>query len=329
MTPDIFADWLTRQGYRVTRSRSSYWYNTGPRVLQAFPYHWLIEPTEEEIQTLLVAQGNLALRYSCPMGSSPGMLSYHVVLAPPYSMETLRTQARNGVRRGLEHCHVEQIGFERLATEGWVLQQDTLLRQNRSKSMRKEHWERICRSAVGLAGFEAWAAMVEGELAASLLVARTGDVYCVPYAVCHHNFLNLHVNNALFFTVSTDLLSRPGIREIFFSLHSLDAPESVNEFKFRMGLQARPVRQRVALHPLLKPLANNLTLTVFQRLLRLNGNMPFLSKLEGMLRFYRNGKFPREKQVWPECIADQKLALSEAQVPVVIEPAIGSMEGIK
>ncbi len=329
MTPETFASWLTRQGYRVTRSRSSYWYNAGPKVLQAFPYHWLIQPDREEIQMLLVDQGNLALRYSCPLGTHPGMASYHVVLTPPYSMETLRSQARNGIRRGLEHCSVAQVGLERLANEGWTLQQDTLQRQNRSKSMRKEEWELLCHSATGLPGFEAWAAIVEGELAACLLVARTGDVYCVPYAVCHHKFLNLHVNNALFFTVSNELLSRPDIRELFFSLHSLDAPESVNEFKFRMGLQARPVCQRVALHPILEPLANGLTLSIFQKLLRLNGDMPFISKLEGMLRFYRNGILPLEQQVWPECIADRKPAFPGEQVSMGADTAISAVEGIE
>jgi hypothetical protein len=329
VNPDIFSEWLTRQGYRVIRSQSSYWYDAGPRVLQAFPYHWLIQPDEEEVRSLLVGQGNLALRYSCPLGSSRGMVSYHVVLQPPYTMDLLRSQARNGVRRGMDHCHVEQIAFERLATEGWVLQKDTLQRQNRSKSMRQEDWDRICRAANGLPGFEAWSAIVEEKLAACLLIARIGDTFCVPFAICDHKYLNMHVNNVLFFNVSCDLLSRVGVKEIFYSLHSLDAPESVNEFKFRMGFEARPVCQRVVLHPLLRPLANRATHSFSQKLLKLNPEMPFISKMEGMLRFHQIGKSPIDQQPWPDCIADQKPIPSESQTSTMGEPMAAVVEGIE
>jgi hypothetical protein len=329
VNPDIFSEWLTRQGYRVIRSQSSYWFNAGPRVLQAFPYHWLIQPDEDEVRSLLIDQGNLALRYSCPLGSSGGMVSYHVVLQPPYNIDMLRSQARNGVRRGMEHCHVEQIAFDRLATEGWMLQQDTLQRQNRSKSMGQKEWERICRAANGLPGFEAWAAIVEEKLTACLLISRIGNTFCVPFAICDHTYLNLHVNNVLFFNVSCNLLSRAGVKEIFFSLHSLDAPESVNEFKFRMGFEARPVCQRVALHPMLKPFDNSATLSFSQKLLKLNPDMPFISKMEGMLRFYQTGKLPIDQQPWPECIADLKHASTETQVQAIGEPTPVVAEGME
>ena len=37
MNSETFAEWLRRQGHRVYRTASSYWYEAGPRVLQAFP----------------------------------------------------------------------------------------------------------------------------------------------------------------------------------------------------------------------------------------------------------------------------------------------------
>ena len=111
------------------------------------------------------------------------MVSYHIVLHPPYSLNGLKTQTRNGVKRGLEQFQVEQISFERLATDGWVLQYDTLARQDRLRSMNQGEWQRLCRSAEGLPGFEAWAATAGGELAAALIVCRIEDVFDVPYAM--------------------------------------------------------------------------------------------------------------------------------------------------
>ncbi len=314
MDAEIFAEWLRRQGHRVIRTASSFWYDAGPRVYQAFPYHWLIQPSARELRELLIGKGAVALRYSTPFEATNGKVSYHVVLErrTPYNLETLRAQARNGVRRGLAYCKIECIPMERLAEEGWLLQQDTLDRQGRRRSMSQAEWQRICLAAKDLPGFEAWGAIVEGELAASVLTARIEDVYCVPYAESLSKYLNKHVNNALFYTFSRELLSRPGINMIFYGLHSLDAPESVDEFKFRMSITPNPVRQRVVLSPLLMPVRNRAGQAVVDRLLCRHPDSPTLAKAEGMLRFYLQGKRPIDRQDWPECLADRREELIQS-----------------
>ena len=307
MNAEYFAEWLRLQGHHVYQTKSSCWYDAGPRVLQAFPYHWLIQPDKRELRALILRNNILALRYSTPLGANEGIISYHVVLEDSdYTIEKLRTQARNGVRRGLEKCQVERISFQRLAEEGWRLQQDTLDRQNRLNSMNRSEWVTLCLSADKLPGFEAWGALVGGVLAASILTCRIDDKGYIPYAQSHREYLGLHVNNALFYTYSRDILSRPGVTGIFFSLHSLDAPESVNEFKFRMGFSAKPVRQRVVMHPILSPLINPTTYNIINSRTKKNPDNPFLAKAEGMLRFSLQGKLPLSAQEWPKCLADHK-----------------------
>jgi hypothetical protein len=314
MNAEIFAEWLRRQGHHVVRTTSSYWFDAGPRVYQAFPYHWLIQPSARELRQLLIGKGAAALRYSAPFDASDGKVSYHVVLdsSHPYNLETLRAQARNGVRRGLNVCQVERIPVERLAEEGWHLQQDTLDRQGRSRSMSQADWLRICLAAKDLPGFEAWGAIVGGELAASVVTARIDDTCCVPYAQSLSKFLNKYVNNALFYAFSRELLSRPGVNMIFYGLHSLDAPETVDEFKFRMSLTAKPVRQRVVLSPLLMPVCNSAGHSIIERLLHRYPDNPTLAKAEGMLRFRLQGKRPADRQDWPECMTDRKKELLQS-----------------
>ena len=315
MNADVFAEWLRRQGHRVIRSASSYWYDAGPRVYQAFPYHWLIRPSAGELRALTLGRGVAALRYSTPLDGPRGLISYHIVLRNPYNLEMLRHQARNGVRRGLGLFQVERIPFERLADEGWRLQADTLARQGRTKAMREAEWQGVCRAAVELPGFEAWGALREGELAAALLTGRIDDMCYVPYALSHSRFLRDHVNNALFYAVSQELLARDGVAGIFFTLQSLDAPESVDEFKFRMGLMAVPVRQRVTFHPFLRPMATHTLHALLLRLLARNPDAPVLAKAEGMLRFYLAGKRPLEAQDWPSCLTDYRGKLAEDSEP--------------
>lgn len=308
MNAETFAEWMRRQGHRVFRTASSYWYDAGPRVLQAFPYHWLITPDEKELRDLMVGNGIAALRYSTSLDFPKGMVSYHVVLHKPYELERLRSQARNGVKRGLEHFRVEQISFERLATEGWVLQQDTLARQDRLRSMTQAKWEHLCRSADGLPGFETWAAISNGELAGAVIICRIEDIFNVPYAMSHSRFLSEHVNNVIFYTVSREMLGREGVSGIFFTVQSLDAPANVDEFKFRMGFEPRAVRQRVDFHPFINPFATPMVHTWVQKLLQRDSSNPQLAKAEGMLRFHVEGERSIAEQNLPECLSAQHQA---------------------
>jgi hypothetical protein len=132
MNAEVFAEWLRLQHHRVVRTASSYWHDQGPRVYQAFPYHWLIEPPEEELRDFLRANRAIGLRYSTSPKAPLGYLSYHAVCAKSsYGIEDLGQWARKNVRRGLKNCTVEPISFGRLADEGWELQCDTLARQGR------------------------------------------------------------------------------------------------------------------------------------------------------------------------------------------------------
>lgn len=317
MNADIYIEWMRRQGHQVIRTESSYWYDAGPRVFQAYPYHWTIEPTEKELSKLLIDHNAIALRYSAPIDNPRGMVSYHVVCEnKDYDLATLGRQAKQNVRRGLEFASFEQISLARLAEEGWRLRRDSLERQGRVGAESEEYWYRLCMSAEGLPGFEAWAATHDGKLAATFLAFQCDDVYTLPLEQSATEFLENRVNNAIFFYVTHQAINRQGVSSVFFCLHSLDAPCSVDQFKFRMGYTAKPVRQRVVFHPLLEPFANPLAHTLVSRLLLRNHGNATLAKLEGMLRFSLQGKLPMDKQEWPDCLAEYQTNFLGSQ-PVI------------
>jgi len=302
MNAETFAEWLRRQGYKIYRTQSSYWYNAGPGVLQAFPYHWIIDPSEEEIRELMQKNRIVALRYSAPQSLNDGKISYHIVLNKNYGMDSLRQKARNGVRRGLEHFHVEEISFNRLAKDGWKLQEDTLVRQNRTKSMTQKQWECLCLSAEGLQGFHAYGALHGEELAGAVITCRIDDIFSVPFALSHSSYLTNHVNNALFFSVSSELIKKDEIREVFFTVQSLDAPEHLDDFKLRMGFQLRIVRQKVEFHPFVKPFIGPSLYSINRKLMDWYPSSPALAKCEGMMRFHLEGNLPTQKQNLPACL---------------------------
>jgi hypothetical protein len=283
------------------QSTSSYWYDAGARVLQAFPYHLLIRPSQEELVDVLRQTRALALRYSTPIDAPWGYVSYHCVYEEPhYGLDVLGPDSRSNVRRGLKSCVVEPVSLERLAEDAWPLQMDTLARQGRKPNLTHADWRRLCLAAAALPGFEAWGGFVKGALAASLVTFTMGDWCSILYPNSRTQYLRTHVNNALSFVVTMTMVQRAGIRGVFYCLHSLDAPPSMDEFKFRMGFQAKPVRQRVVFAPWVAPLANRVSYAVVRLLRnRLPGNT-ILSKAEGVLRFYLEGKRPVQEQAIPE-----------------------------
>ena len=314
MNAEVFAEWLRCQGYRVAHTPSSYWYEASPHTYQAFPYHWTIQPSESELREFLRENRAIALRYSTPVGSPLGCISYHAVYEQPiYTIEGLDRRSRQNVRAGLANCSVEPIPFERLAEEGWELETDTANRQGRQVTTTKEVWRRRYMAAADLPGFEAWGALVDNRLVASLFIVQIDDWCEYISQQCHRDYLNARVNNALTFVVTQTTLGRPGIKSIFYTLQSLDAPASVDEFKFRMGYFAKPVRQRVVLHPLFVPFVNRFTYSGLVRLLRHAPENYILAKGEGMLRMYLQGKRPLEQQNWPECLTQSKTKSMEPQ----------------
>jgi hypothetical protein len=295
MTPDIYAEWLRRQGQSVLRTASSYWHSESMAVFQAFPYHWLIQPAAEELRELMLNHRALALRYSMSTGRAGGGdgETYHAVYTgADYDFETLSSWARKNVRRGLKSCNVGPISFDRYVEEGWALRVDTLARQERRVKESREDWRRRYAAADGLEGFEIWAAEVHNRLGATLVTFQMDGWAYMLYQQCHRDYLREHVNNALSFLVTQNLIRRPNIRGIFYGMRSLDAPPSVDEFKFRMGYEARPVRQRVAFHPYLAPLVNGFTHRLARTLTGKHPQNRLLAKAEGMLRLGMAEKNP-------------------------------------
>lgn len=307
MNIEIFVEWHRRQGLRIIKSPSSYWYGQKTRVYNALPVHQLIQPTDDELHDLHVHEGALFLRYSKPLHRKEGKISYHVVYeGAPYDPQRLSSKMRWKIRQAAKHCTVEPISLERLADEGWILQQDSMDRQGRLGSMSQKQWQQICRAAHDLPGFEAWACLVEGELASTLLSAQVGDTCYITYHNGHRNFFRLHSNNLLMYEYSQEMLSRPGITRLFSGVHSLDAPPSLDEFKFSMGYRPCAVRQRIKIHPCLTTAFNHWTYTLIHNLHQRYPHQHFLSKADGIVWFYLEGKRPPQQQEWPEHLLPQR-----------------------
>jgi len=303
MNSDILAEWMLRRGYSVIHTSSSYWMNAGPRVYQAFPYHWEINPSDMEIERLLVDYRAIAIRFSMPQHANVGSPSYHVVCDQShYGYGILAKKARHDIEKGLSVAIIEPISFQRLATHGWGLRRETLIRQSRQQAESEEWWRKLCLSADGLQGFEAWGALIDNKLVASLLGFTCDEFFSILYQQSLTEYLPYSVNNALAYVVTSEVLRRPSHPKLFYGLHSLDAPSSVDNFKFRMGYRAKPVRQRVEFHPLLRPFVNPISHSVLNAGRRVFPMNATLSKTEGIVRLFLENQLAISSQKIPDSL---------------------------
>jgi len=309
-TAEDLSSWFQRQGQKVTSSESSKWVQAAAGICQAFPYHQLIRPSEDELQGLLKRYRFIALRYSTPLSSNTGHVSYHMVYEKAsYLPGMLHKKVRHDIARGLNHAIYEPVSLERLAAEGWRLQRDTLIRQNRQHAQTEEGWKQMCLAAGSLAGFQPWGAIHNGELVATLLSFTQDDTVTILFQQSSTDHIQFGINNALTYVFTHETMLHPGIHCIFYGLHSLDAPPTVDQFKVRMGYTAKPVRQRVVFHPAAQPFVNSTSHLLLKKIKKLLPGNCTVSKAEGIFRFYLQGCLPLYKQTWPKVMEDMKSEL--------------------
>ena len=76
------------------------------------------------------------------------------------------------------------------------------------------------------------------------------------------------------------------VNHVSYGPQSLDAPDSLETFKFRMGFEKLPMKQGIIFHPIIRPFINDITYKFIQRI-AVGSSADFWRKLEGIFRFYK------------------------------------------
>jgi len=292
MSAADFASFLEKIGHRVVRTRSSCWYDAGRFFYLSLPSHQLLSPEPDELRELWRTGSCAGVRFPAPL-EGPGKLSYQIVCSERgYSLDTLSANNRSKVRRGLRRCEVGPLAFAEIARLGERAHRDTLARQERDWHSLSQNWQRYFEAAAQTPGMEGWAAFAHGELAAFLVSVQFDDTVEFLLARSRSDMRDAYPNNALLFHVAEEMLVRRGVRQITFGLESLEEVESLDEFKFGMGFQKKPLRQRVVFHPWLAAVIGLPGLnTLLQRWAARGGASSVRwRKAAGLLRFAAEGR---------------------------------------
>jgi hypothetical protein len=274
------AGFLERLGHRIVQTPSSYWYDVHRRFFLNFPHHRLIDPGPDELAPLF-RRFPVGVRYFAPpLGA--GAASYALVCrGRDYDLNRVSANTRSKIRRGLSRCKVERVEARYVRAAGRPINEDTLRRIHlRDPYPWDAYWDAVDRSD----GVEAWGAFVGGELVAYLVAVLAGNCCEIPVARSSAAMLRFYPNNALLFTVVRHMLTRSGLDHVFFGVESLEGANGIDEFKLGMGFVKAPIRQRVVLHPLLRPvLQNALVAGVIGALARRRPQNELWRKLKGVM----------------------------------------------
>jgi hypothetical protein len=236
-------------GHRIIRTPSACWYDFYRGFYVSFPHARLVEPRREDLSQLFRRRALGARSFGPPDGE--GRASYDLMLRDPdYDLDRLSANTRSKVRRGLARCAVERLEPAWVRERGRAIHDETL----RRIGVRDPYpWETYWRAVEQSDAVEVWGALTDRRLVAYLVAVLADRCAEIMVARSSTEALRFYPNNALVYAVGHDLLGRSGIDAVWFGAESLEGAETVDEFKLSMGFVRRPIRQRIALHPLLRP----------------------------------------------------------------------------
>jgi hypothetical protein len=238
-----------RLGHRIVATGTAHWYDFYRGFYVSFPHHAQIAPARGEVGRLF--RGLTAgVRYVAPP-ESPGRPSYAMMCADrAYDLARLSANTRSKVRRGLSRCRIERMDPAFVRAHGRQAHEDTLVRIGvRDPYPWDTYWGAVEQSDCT----EVWGAVADGQLVAYLVGVLADRCLEIMVARSSNEALRDYPNNALVYTVVRDVLSRPGMASVWFGIESLEGAQRVDDFKLSMGFEKAPIRQRIVLHPLLRP----------------------------------------------------------------------------
>lgn len=206
-----------------------------------------------------------------------GVLQYHQVADDPaqanaslylcrdkgYALESLSSNNRSKVRRALKRLEVRQISADEVIATGYAAYQDTRDRHGVTM-MTPEQFLANWQAQRHVPDREIWGAWAGADLAAWGVVHRCGRWASISATVSDRAHLRDYPNHALFFTMLEHLMADPEVESAGYGLSSMRSEtdrDSLHQFKTSVGLEAIPVRRLVEVHPLLRPVVNQVALS--------------------------------------------------------------------
>ncbi len=255
------SDFYDTLGVRTFTEADFLWRSAGLRLFTPVPMVRPISLSKEDLGRVW-KQGAFFIHFpTADVGRGfPGYI--FVMDDKEYGFGSIKSSdRRHNIRRGFKHCDVKSIPFEFLVQNADPLIRDTYQRQGRNcDDAVVEGWRNYFRAAAENPLFEAWAAFVDKKLAAFKVEFTYHGVVQADMVFSFKELLKYYPVNALLFFSTQQAIRRDEISCVSYGMTPVTGePESLIGFKESMGFKKIPLKERLEVHPILKPVLGRYT----------------------------------------------------------------------
>ncbi|MEN6457551.1 MAG: hypothetical protein ABFC63_01360 [Thermoguttaceae bacterium] len=277
----------------VPGAGATYWTIGEKYSMVREPTYCLDVPSPREVREVLWRCRAVVASYNRPADAMyPPNAWLYVCRNQNYRVEDLESAARRDVRRALREFRYEFIDEPTLLDKGVAAFCDTRSRvglADGTPETFRHHFRGFLDSPENHV-LAAWRDEPAAEpfLAAFMSLSIIDDwVVIAAYAATKH--LRFCPNNGLLHSAMDLFLAQRKLQGIDYGLSSIQEigkADSLHRFKVRMGFEAIPIHRAFVFHPMLRPLANPLTLWGLRTWSRLQPKNRRLRKATGLLAAY-------------------------------------------
>jgi hypothetical protein len=278
---------LARNGTRVVLGGSgTLWISHEWSAMVRFPVFTLAPPSRDEVRRVLWRGPAAVASYLIePNAEHPANAYLYVCEDREYSLDKLSPAVRRNVRRGLGELRITWVDGEDVIAKGFEAYRDWIRRVGLGEAS-LEQFRRHMESRASCAAHLFLGAWKESRLVSFLTITEVDDWVEIDGCFSGNASLNLRPNETLFFHVLSHYLREKRFRAVSYGVSSLQAEsnkDGLHIFKTKIGFEAKPVRRVLALHPVLRPLANRAILWGLNAALACRPKSRRLKKAEGLL----------------------------------------------
>ncbi|MGC8659674.1 MAG: hypothetical protein ACP5U1_11425 [Desulfomonilaceae bacterium] len=249
-------DFCRARNIRYFSFKDAFWMSRGMRLFSPWPSSRPISLSSKELH-FMWKQGAMFLHYSCSNGK-PYYPGYDLVVDNKnYDLDYIASpKRRHNIRWALKRCAVERISFDSLVKSCPPLIEDTHGRQGRVfNDSVLEMWKNYFKLAESNPLFEAWGSFVSNQLAAFHVCLCVGGAVHIEMTFSRTDLLKYHPVDALCFVSTRQSMAKKAVTHVSYGRRPITGEaEGLINFKTSMGFKKIPVKERVEINPIMKPL---------------------------------------------------------------------------
>ena len=270
----------------ISGSSGTLWTEYESFAMMRIPDFCLNPPPLSEVKSVLW-KGRIAVATYLrqPDLSYPANAWLYVCRDKSYTLENLNVAGRRDARRANRSLEFGFIEWSTVLSHGVTAYSDSRQRVGLSDGT-EEHFQRRIHRFSSNASHTAVGAWKDGLLVAFMALIVVDDWVAIEGSFSSNDHRTLCPNDGLANFVLRHFLVERGFETVTYGLSSvqeLDQSGGLHTYKKKVGFEAIPVHRAFALHPLLKPFANQVTLASLRLLKQLVPRNRIVKKASGML----------------------------------------------